>query len=191
VEEFDRVRDWPIAYHGTSDENAAKILLVGFRRPGDRGVSSVHGQGGSSTRQTIYVTPSIYYAGHPEYSPLVGLEDGVTWGQIVLQCKIRPGSWRARHNTLGARHWDPDICFDPNFPSNDNIEFLLEDPHDVVVVGIMYRELGQGADRSVYGDLVTRVIDDQSVGGPEYTWTHLLSQHHRAQGLLTTSAAAA
>ena len=34
------------------------------------------------------------------------------------------------------------ICFDPNFPSMDGLEWLLEDPDDVVVYGLMVPEFG-------------------------------------------------
>eukprot|EP00401_Gymnodinium_catenatum_P037244 CAMPEP_0117538406 /NCGR_PEP_ID=MMETSP0784-20121206/42463_1 /TAXON_ID=39447 /ORGANISM="" /LENGTH=700 /DNA_ID=CAMNT_0005335021 /DNA_START=62 /DNA_END=2161 /DNA_ORIENTATION=- len=172
ADDFDNIRDWPIVYHGTSSTSAAKILLTRLERPGRGGVFTAHGQAGSGTRRTIYTSPSIFYAGHPVYAPLFEIDPDRRWGQIVLQCKVRPGSWRTRHGTLGNKHWPFEVRMDPNFPNHDNLEFMLEDTNDVVVIGIMYRELGPWADPGLFGQLATRVTCRQTPSGtgPQYAW---------------------
>ncbi len=60
---------WPVAYHGTSLENAARILAEGCRRPGHAG-EVAHGQHGSATRSSIYLSPSLECSACPVYAPL-------------------------------------------------------------------------------------------------------------------------
>ena len=59
VDHFHLYKDWCVAYHGTTSQNAVSILVHGLSRPGERGASVLHGQAGSQTRRTIYMTPSI------------------------------------------------------------------------------------------------------------------------------------
>ncbi|CAE7358291.1 osm1, partial [Symbiodinium sp. KB8] len=131
VDDYETCRTWPIAYHGTSAENAPKILLTNLRKPGQGGATQQHGGAGASASGTIYVTPSIYYAAHPVYAPL---------------------------------HED--------------------DERDVVVIGLMYRELGSEADASIYGSLATRLRQEGARKGVEFKWTEILAEHHRSRGLL-------
>ena len=42
VDDYERCRTWPIAYHGTTSENAAKVLLTNLRRPGVGGATQAH-----------------------------------------------------------------------------------------------------------------------------------------------------
>jgi len=188
VENFDEIRDWPIVYHGSQDDRTANILLSGLRNPGTHGVTGLHGQA-HGTGRTIYLSPSIYYSSHPVYAPLHPLQHGRRWFQIVLQCKIRPGSWRVRGNTLGSRHWPRDVCFDPNLPSNDHLEFLVEDASAVVVIGLMYRELGCDADASKFGELV-RLIRPEDADRSQYRWTEILAEDHRRRDLILNAARA-
>ena len=59
---------WPVAYHGTSLENAARILAEGCRRPGHAG-EVAHGQHGSATRSSIYLSPSLECSAFPVDAP--------------------------------------------------------------------------------------------------------------------------
>merc|ERR1712187_295560 len=114
-------------------ENAASILAEGLRCPEGREMVA-HGQAGG-TGQTIYLSPSVEYAAHPVYSPLVELgEEGQEhWAQLVLECRVRPGSFREQGNTLGPQHWPPHLPFDRYLPSGAAFEWLVENPRNVVV----------------------------------------------------------
>merc|ERR1712066_1146596 len=163
--------DWRVAYHGTTHCNALGIMLHGLRRPGEPGVQVAHGQVHSETGSSIYVTPSIEYAAFPCYSQIfkVGEEH---WAQVVLECRIRPGSFKEAPGTLSSnKHWPNDVPIDPNFPGLDGLEWLLEQPSDIKVSALLIREFGRHADPCIYGDLVTKVK------GPEYLWTELRVQN--------------
>ena len=71
---------------------------------------------------------------------------------------------------------------DPNFRSNSELEWLVDDENDVVVIGLMYRELGMEADGSVYGSLATQLRQEDAPGGAEYRWTAIMAEDHRRQG---------
>eukprot|EP00397_Hematodinium_sp_SG-2012_P020972 GEMP01021639.1.p1 GENE.GEMP01021639.1~~GEMP01021639.1.p1 ORF type:complete len:700 (+),score=113.65 GEMP01021639.1:95-2194(+) len=186
AEILERIRPWPMLWHGTTEEKSASVIFSSLHRPGSCGVNISHGQAGSATDRTIYLSPSLGYASHPVYAQFFEV-DCDRWAQIVLQCKARPGTWRARHSTLGPlRHWPPEVRIDPNFENHDEMEYLFEDANDIVVFGLMYREFGPAASRSLYGDLVTQVHN--RTRAPEYCWTELLEADHRAKGLLTAQA---
>ena len=93
VDGFEVYKGWCVAYHGTTSQHMASILIRRLRRPGEPGVKVVHGQAGSTTKRTIYVSPSIEYAASPTYAQLVPLDErDELWGQLVLQCRVRPGA---------------------------------------------------------------------------------------------------
>lgn len=184
VDDYETCRTWPIAYHGTSAENAPKILLTNLRKPGQGGATQQHGGAGASASGTIYVTPSIYYAAHPVYAPLHEVGGSSRWFQVVLQCKVRPSRFRVQQGTLGNKYWPRDLRMDPNFRDHSQMEWLVDDERDVVVIGLMYRELGSEADASIYGSLATRLRQEGARKGVEFKWTEILAEHHRSRGLL-------
>lgn len=178
---WSEVKSWPLVYHGTTKTSAAEILFSGLKKPELK--ANAHGQAGSPDGRSIYVSPSIYLASFPIYTPLVKIEHGL-WSQCVLQCKVRPGSYKVQRSTLShSNHWPRELRMDPNFRSNEELEFLVQSAEDVVVIGLMFRKLGRRADSSLYGDLPTRVLPDENPKGPEYHLTELLEQHHRSQDL--------
>merc|ERR1740138_399977 len=107
----DAQKDWCVCYHGTNVKSALSILSHGLKRPGADGVKVAHGQAGSESKQTIYVTPSIEYAAFPTYGNFFELEPG-RWAQVVLQCRIRPDSFVEQPGTLGGKHWPQDLPFE-------------------------------------------------------------------------------
>lgn len=83
--DFDEIKDWPISYHGTSCDKLLPILSKGLRKPGELPEVVVeHGQCGAGENGAIYLTPSLWYASHPVYSPLkkLGRE---RWAQAALK----------------------------------------------------------------------------------------------------------
>ena len=81
-----------------------------------------HGQARSITKKTIYLSPSVEYADHPVDSQLVKLGRQDHGAQLVYQCRVRPGAFREEKGSLGGKHWDKDVAFDPKFRS------LADDP---------------------------------------------------------------
>jgi len=166
-DDFDRYQDWCIAYHGTKSKNAAKILAEGLRSPTSK-KDVAHGQAGG-TGSTIYLSPCIEYAAHPVYSQLVELDDD-HWAQLVLECRVRPESFRTQGNTLSEKHWHPSIPFDQYRSVGSNVEWLVERPDAVLVSGLMVRELGRRADADIYGPSA-RFVYQNDDRDPEYVWT--------------------
>jgi len=176
VPDYDKkYKDWCVACHGTNNKHALPILLSGLKPPGSNGIQVEHGQAGANGQPTIYCSPSIEYAAHPVYSQLFKLAED-HWGQVVMQCRVRPGSFKEQGNTLGQSHWPRKVCFDKNFPNNDCMEWLLTDSSDIVVVGLMIREFGSLASADDYGDLATQVRADGDTRGPEYHWMSFAQQ---------------
>jgi len=161
--------DWCVAYHGTTLVKGMWILAEGLQRP-DLSSDVAHGQAYSTTNRTIYVSPSVEYAGHPVYAQLAKAGT-CNWLQAVLQVRVRPGSFAERPATLSQKSWPRDLRIDRNFAKPDRLEWLIEDPADVIVTGVLLRELGRGANPKLYGDAAARVTEGES--GPEYEWSRL------------------
>lgn len=104
------------------------------------------------------------------------------WGQVVFQCRVRPGAFREASGTLGGKHWPEGVCLDPGFNSLSKIEWLIENPADVVVCGLMLREFGIQASPDLYGNLATAVVAGDV--GPEFEWTKLLFASYKANGFI-------
>jgi len=181
---FETFHDWPVCYHGTCLKNVWTILLRGLQRPGEEGVVIAHGQAHSATHCSIYLTPSIGYAAHPVYSQFFELAEQ-HWGQVVFQCRVRPGSFRQASGTLGTKHWPEGVRFDPNFGSLDRSEWLVEDPAHVVVCGLMWREFGALSDPTLYGPLANSIVAGDM--GPDFEWTRLLAAEYKEAGLMLSS----
>ena len=115
---------------------------MGLQNPGEPGVSILHGQSYSQTKRTIYLSPSIEYAAFPVYAQLFSLAEASHWGQLVLQCRVRPDSFIERPGSLGNKYWPQHVRFDPNFDSLQGLEWLIENRDDIVVYGLMMREFG-------------------------------------------------
>ena len=82
-EKWGTIKDWAVVYHGSSPASIARILEDSLRGPDGRQVA--HGQAGSSSGKTIYLSPAIGVASHPVYSEFFKISDN-RWGQTVLQC---------------------------------------------------------------------------------------------------------
>ena len=90
---WEEIKDWPILYHGTKLEAAAQIVYTGLRRPGDGGVGKAHGQAGSKTKKSLYLTPALGVASFPVYSTFFELEKDQLWGDLtVFRCFQRPST---------------------------------------------------------------------------------------------------
>mmetsp|Transcript_14811 Transcript_14811/g.47543 ORF Transcript_14811/g.47543 Transcript_14811/m.47543 type:complete len:403 (+) Transcript_14811:424-1632(+) len=132
-----------------------------------------HGSTGAQPDGAIYTSPSLWLASHPVYSTLLKLDDE-RWVQFAFKVRVRPNSYKVQRSTLSSsKHWDARIQMDPNMPHNESLEWLIPSSADVLVVGLMLRELGPSVDASVFGTLASRVSAHQ-VEGPEYSWTALL-----------------
>ena len=99
--------------------------------------------------------------------------------QVVLQVRVRPGRFEIRNGTLANKHWPPDLPFDDHHRSSYGLEWLVEDEADVVVVGLLVRELGKGAEPSVYGETASRVRRMSDSRGPEFAWCEERAQKLR------------
>eukprot|EP00930_Biecheleria_cincta_P025512 TRINITY_DN1815_c1_g1_i1.p1 TRINITY_DN1815_c1_g1~~TRINITY_DN1815_c1_g1_i1.p1 ORF type:complete len:631 (+),score=103.14 TRINITY_DN1815_c1_g1_i1:65-1957(+) len=169
-DDFRMFKDWCVAYHGTKSDSAARILVKGLRGP-RRPDQLAHGQAGG-TGSTIYLSPSVEYAAHPVYSQMIELGPE-HWAQLVMECRVAPGSFRQQRRTLGQRHWPMDLSFDQYLPPDAAFEWLLEDAKAVVVTGLLVREFGcgAGAEPSLYGEAASQVSRGQY--GVEHEWTRL------------------
>lgn len=176
-------------YHGTGMAALAPILASGLKRPGDGQVA--HGQSGSRSRRSIYLSPSWHYAAHPVYSPLHRLSS-IDAFQMVLRCSARQGCYRKQRGTLASKHWDRTVRIDPELDTIEDLEFLVEDEADVKVIGVMFRKLGETVDATIFGELPKKLKVPSSQRkwkgaraekGVEYMWTNLLQEEYKQQGL--------
>lgn len=170
-------------FHGTSMTLLAPILLEGLKKP-CIGKGS-HGQSGSTSKQTIYASPSWYYSAHPVYSPLHTIKSGPHAFQILFKCEVLRGQYRSQKSTLGKKHWPKGLRIDPDRDSLDDLEYLIEDEGKIRVKEVMFRQFGPGTDLNVYGELPPRlkVIAPGEPLPVERRWTKMLQEDFRSRNL--------
>jgi len=171
-------------FHGTSMTALAPILREGLKKP--KRWNSAHGQCGSTSKQTIYLTPSWHYAAHPVYSPLhlVDLDSDASEMcafQMVLKCEVREGQYKRQPSTLGSKHWEIGLRIDPDRDTLDDMEYLVEEEGVVRVKEVMFRRFGKNSDPNIFGPLPPQLAVTED--GREYRWTKMLQRDFRARNL--------
>ena len=140
---------WHVAYHGTYQRNVSSIIEKGLLPPGTKVdgvlIKSLHGAAGANGGKPIYCSPSIEYSSHWLYCqpPEVYNEDPErhegSYVYTVFQVRVRPQSFTVQGNTLHDDIWgDRQVIFDRHF-SNSELEWLVTDPNDIRVTGLMVR----------------------------------------------------
>jgi len=161
-------RDWHPAYHGTVAPNLNSIMCYGLVPPGatinGQLIAECHGNAGAHAGQRdIYLSPSIDYSAHHIYTQDVRghdmsdsdwdpvkecwgpkLTDEKYYNHFVFQVRVRPGSYRVQGNTLANDLWpdghDPHVVpYDLKF-GTDELEWLVTDPKNIRIFGLMYRQ---------------------------------------------------
>lgn len=74
---------------------------------------------------------------------------------------------------------------DPERDDFKDLEYLIEDPCDVSVTGVLFRKFGHGVDENIFGHLPKRldVKNPEKEPKVEYRWTKLLEEEYRKLGL--------
>lgn len=161
--DLSKYSNWAIGYHGTKFENVLSIMDWGLAKPGRNSAAKVeHGQAGSSSKSTIYITKSIEYAAMPVYAICHEVAPN-RWLQAVFEVRVLRKKCKAIPATLGDKYWNTKNPFDMNHKSRRDLEWLLEDPHAVVVTGLLVREVGAHASVSVFGPAAAKVRDPTHV----------------------------
>eukprot|EP00930_Biecheleria_cincta_P004188 TRINITY_DN105088_c0_g1_i1.p1 TRINITY_DN105088_c0_g1~~TRINITY_DN105088_c0_g1_i1.p1 ORF type:complete len:594 (+),score=98.82 TRINITY_DN105088_c0_g1_i1:28-1782(+) len=173
--------EWCTAYHGTHCSKLLSILFHGLRRPGELGVRQAHGQAGSSTGRSIYLSPSVEYAAFPVYGQFFELGTN-HWAQAILECCVHPSSFKEQPGTLGNKYWPRDLCFDPDQRSLRNMEWLVDDTDAVAVTAVLLREFGEAATEGPYEAIARQVCSGSR--GPEFDWTERRAADFRRRALM-------
>ena len=128
----------PVAYHGTKKENILsivnekRILFPGDKLKNGTEIKIRHNNCWAENfkRSPIYLSPSILYASQNLYAPSFKFND--KYAKIVIQCKIKPGSYKKFRETLSfrAKRCDPDF-------SNDELEWVTDDKSAVIPYGLL------------------------------------------------------
>ena len=128
--------NWHVGYHGTNVKVVKSIIehkRIMF--PGDTlndgtKLKVAHNQcyGNEFKSSVIYISPSIKYA--KEYS--YGTQFNGKEVKTVFQCRIKPGIYKKRRETLAFGN----KVIDENF-SNDEIEWVTDDRTGVVPFGLL------------------------------------------------------
>ena len=95
----------------------------------------------------VYLSPTINCASHPVYAEPFILEFCGKTVQAAIQCKVKPGSFMERTETLGgqngiAKHIDPSVRmsgrYDAEFSDNE-VEWYTNDRNAVVPYRLLIR----------------------------------------------------
>jgi len=135
------MKSWPIAYHGSPTNVAASIMNE--RRimfPGDKlkngetlkvRLNNCFADKVAKDGKAIYVSPTITYAGHPNYAVPRKWKDGLA-GQTVFQCKVKPKCYKKVRQTLNGKNYDPEI-------DDNEIEWITADRKGIVPYAVLVK----------------------------------------------------
>lgn len=136
-------KDWHVAYHGTAFMNIKSITEMGLVPPGtklknDQVTKNFNGKAGCRGEKVpIYVSPSVEYAAHHLYTK--PKKSGNIYIFAVFQVRVRPDSFQTQKNTLAERLWgDVNVIYDQLYSPID-LEWLLYNPDDIRVTGLMIK----------------------------------------------------
>ena len=59
------------------------------------------------------------------------------YGQVVFECRVLPGDFQTHPGSLGNKYWPEDVQFDENFTRIEQVEWLVEEPNDILVTGLL------------------------------------------------------
>lgn len=169
---------WSVGYHGTQPQHLMKVVDKGLLSPADRQTVALHGQVGATAEtenKVIYTSPCVGYSAHPVYTPLIKTS-GAKAAQILLQVRVNQNAVVKRlKTTLPERCWPDDVPFEPGFATDDDMEWLVVNKDELVVTGILFREIGckTDEDRARYGEVACSFTARGDA--PEYKWTKHLS----------------
>lgn len=102
---------WVHAFHGTKRHALESILKHGLRPAGSQvdGTvvdvvaghikTDVEVRGIKNWAQAIFVSPSVFYAGHYVYAERVTSLDNTRWA-VIIECLVKPNSFKAFPHTL-------------------------------------------------------------------------------------------
>ena len=143
---------WPVAYHGTSSEAAASIILEGFKAFNYKSCYI------KESDTAVYLTPSIKYAGHPRYAKVEKV--GKLYMQIALQVRVKRDKFIKEPGTVEETLSSND-CLDSNFKDNNELEWIY----------LWNEETNIRADDGIviYG-LMARITDTDPKYLPENNW---------------------
>jgi len=163
----------------------------------------VHGQAGSKSQSTIYVSPSKEVAAFPTYSDFFPLNplpvpegqvqgvlpDEVTnkYAQIVFEVKVKPSSYIIQRSTLGQnRHWPRSLRVDKSFHTHCDLEHLIENTSDLMLSAILVRQFGPGAAPlpapmcNANAEVLANFHHPRNLGkGPQFHWTFLREEAYK------------
>lgn len=143
AQEFDaKWENWHIAYHGTANANALKILATGLK-------VSTDGCFFDEGIPRVYVSPSIEYSAHPRYARPWKREMAhgkYRWYQLVFQCRVNPESVDyIGPETLIHDEQKNSVKVDSNY-NNNELEWVIKGKQgatfikdDIVCYGLMIR----------------------------------------------------
>jgi hypothetical protein len=145
---FELYENWCVAFHGTTFDRIASILRDGFLRPltmtshGDITIRPREGHiqlgdvidGDEDFANAIFLSPSYLYSSCEVYAKTHIVRDKKF--KVLLQVRVRPGSYKVYKETIGAEKKQ----IDPHFDNNE-LEWIVKNPADVVVYGVLIKEI--------------------------------------------------
>jgi len=141
-----KMESWPVAFHGAPTYVTESIME--HRRimfPGDKlnngtilpvRLAACHAKQVAKDGKVIYISPTINYAGHPNYARPKKWKGGLC-GQVVFQCRVKPKSYKKFKETMTGFDgkgtiYDKDI-------SNNEVEWVTADRVGVAPYAVLIK----------------------------------------------------
>ena len=146
-------KNWELGWHGTKYESLESIMKYGLYPSGsklDNGVEikplkghvklNVKLAGFDDWAKAIFVSPSVFYAGHPAYARTITSGDEKYC--VIVETRVKPGSFSKHPPTVvkyAQKNGEPTFVeYRIEVKDDSNLIMRIESKNNVIVTGILF-----------------------------------------------------
>ena len=148
-------KDWEVGWHGTKFEFLESIMKYGLYPSGSKlengyEIKPLKGHvqlkqklaGFDDWAKAIFVSPSIFYAGHPAYARKIISDADNEEYSVLIETRIRPGSYSKHPPTVvkyAQKNGEPTFVeYRIEVKDESNLIMRIESKNNVIVTGILF-----------------------------------------------------
>ena len=148
-------KNWEVGWHGTKFEFLESIMKYGLYPSGSKlengyEIKPLKGHvqlnkklaGFDDWAKTIFVSPSIFYAGHPAYARKIISDADNEEYSVLIETRIRPGSYSKHPPTVekyAQKNGEPKLVeYRIKVKDDSNLITKIESINNVIVTGILF-----------------------------------------------------
>ena len=175
-------KNWEVGWHGTKFEFLESIMKYGLYPSGSKlengyEIKPLKGHvqlnkklaGFDNWAKTIFVSPSIFYAGHPAYARKIISDADNKEYSVLIETRLRPGSYSKHPPTVEKyiqKNGEPKLVeYRIKVKDDSNLITKMESRNNVIVTGILFAKTEFLKNTKDYdkGDIFVNSKEEQNV----------------------------